>query len=34
MIDGRRFILGVEAGNEIMDGEGTFTYDEYSLTVS
>ena len=32
-VDGRRYIVGIEAGNEIMDGEGSFTYD-YKLKVN
>ena len=31
-VDGRRYIIGIEAGNEIMDGAGTYTYD-YHLSV-
>lgn len=32
-LDGRRYIIGVEAGNEVMDGEGSFTYN-YDLKVN
>ena len=32
-VDGRRYIIGVEAGNEVMDGEGSFTYN-YDLKVN
>lgn len=32
-VDGRRYILGIEAGNEIMDGAGSFTHN-YWLSVN
>ena len=29
VIDGRRYIIGIEAGFEIMDGHGTYTHETY-----
>ena len=34
ILDGRRYIMGIEAGFELMDGEGTYTHEHYSLTVN
>ena len=32
-VDGRKYICGIENGNEVMDGEGGFTWD-YKLKVN
>jgi hypothetical protein len=32
-VDGRRYIIGIEAGNELLQGEGSFTHELYSVSV-
>ena len=34
LISGQRYILGIQAGNEIMEGAGTYTFEEFSLLVN
>lgn len=34
LLDGRKYICGIEAGNEIMQGNGKFLYNYYSLSIN